>query len=45
VLHLLSVVAFFAAVFVCPPAMVLGLGGVVLALLRRSLRRGAEPPA
>lgn len=41
ILQNLSVVAFLAAVFVCPPALVIGLGGVLIMFFRG--RHGGQP--
>lgn len=41
ILQGLSIVAFLAAVFVCPPAMVIGLGGVLIMFFRG--RNGGQP--
>ncbi len=41
VLQVLSVVAFLAAVFVCPPALVIGLGGMLIMFFAG--RKGGRP--
>lgn len=41
ILQVLSVVAFLAAVYVCPPGMVIGLGGTLIMFFRG--RKGTEP--
>jgi hypothetical protein len=44
-LQVLSVVAFLAAVFVCPPAFVIGLGGALIMFFRGRKGGGAQEPA
>lgn len=41
ILQVLSVVAFLAAVFVCPPALVIGLGGMLIMFFAG--RKGGRP--
>ncbi len=42
ILQVLGVVAFLAAIFVCPPALVIGLGGALIMFFRG--RKGGGPP-
>lgn len=44
ILQVLSVVAFLAAIFVCPPALVIGLGGAVI-MFFRGRKGGQSQPA
>ena len=41
ILQFLSVVTFLAAIFVCPPALVIGLGGALIMFFRG--RKGSPP--
>lgn len=43
VLQVVSVVAFFVAVFACPPALVIGLGGAVIMFVRDRIRGEPGP--
>ncbi len=41
ILEVLGVIAFLAAIFVCPPAFAIGLAGVLIMFFRR--RKGGQP--
>ncbi len=45
ILQVLSVVAFLAAIGVCPPAFVIGLGGALIMFFRGRKGGQPEPPA
>ncbi len=45
ILHALSVTAFLVAVYVCPPALVIGLGGALMMFFRGRKGGGAQEPA
>jgi len=45
ILEVLGVVAFLAAIFVCPPAFVIGLGGALIMFFRGRKGGHPEPPA
>ena len=45
IFQVLSVVAFLAAIFVCPPALIIGLGGVLIVVFRGREGGQSEPAA
>ncbi len=45
IFQVLAVVAFLAAIFVCPPAFVIGLGGALIMFFKGRKGGQSEPPA